>query len=305
MTGAAAAPVAPPTFRRVLAGVLGERHLSAGAKQPLTQAVDTFDALSAITAAAHVDPTDPQRRTAAAVIDEQLPEILREHDWAERSKPSPSPAQAWALANSLRALWIRTAADDEVAVAVKYLSYPPPPEDLTPEYYRAWLVQSHSDRQRVMAYDGVRAEIRGAYLTKAGVVLAVLVAATWAAASLLSSLDTTIALCALAGGIGGAVHGARGLRDSQKLRDTKAYQTWWWVQPFVGASAGLLIVALFTSGVLVLPGTGSADATARTAALIVYAFLAGFSEPWLLGILDRIGADDKAADDVPPPARVP
>jgi hypothetical protein len=104
----------------------------------------------------------------------------------------------------------------------------------------------------------------------------------------------TLTLCALAGIIGGLIASALRLRDSQAIVDIEIFHTWWWVQPAVGAAVGMFIYALLRTQILVLPGTAATDDASRTAASVVYAFLAGFSEPWLLRVLEGLGGGTDA-----------
>jgi hypothetical protein len=117
--------------------------------------------------------------------------------------------------------------------------------------------------------------------------------------------DGGLMLAAVAGATGGTLSGARALRDATDIRRARSFQAWWWVQPAVGAAVGLFVYALLNSTVLSLPGSdASVGAEARGSAVIVYAFLAGFSEPFVLGVLDRITrAADVAADAAASPPR--
>jgi hypothetical protein len=291
-TGDTEIPITRERARASIIAALGGRGLRGG------QHPEVRDTLGVVLHALHaLEAPAPQRSTKTS-------QVLAEHDWLSRNikafgmfatNPLPTDDQAWALADSLRTVWIATATDDEMAVALT--GQPSPPPSLTgSEQTRLWLHHRHVNEQATAARERAQAQLRTRYLSKAGLILAVLVAAAWIAAVLTSRQVGIVSLCGLAGAIGGAVHGARGVRDSRKLTDTQTFQTWWWVQPLVGSAVGLFVFALLSSPVLTLPGSTSDNATSRAAAFVVYAFLAGFSEPWLLGIMDRIGGvADRAA----------
>lgn len=84
---------------------------------------------------------------------------------------------------------------------------------------------------------------------------------------------SVVSMCALAGAIGGAVAGARGVRHARRLRDAAFFQTWWWVQPIAGAAVGLFVYALLESSILVLPESDNTDAAKQAMAFFAYAFL--------------------------------
>jgi hypothetical protein len=134
-------------------------------------------------------------------------------------------------------------------------------------------------------------------ISRVGGILWLLVAAAVGVGSAVSDDPGGLVLTALAGAIGGTLSGARALRESADLRRTRGFQAWWWVQPAVGAAVGLLIHALLSSPVLALPGSEASGEWERIAAFVVYAFAAGFSEPFVLGVLAKItGAVDATAE---------
>jgi len=66
------------------------------------------------------------------------------------------------------------------------------------------------------------------------------------------------------------------------------------VQPLIGAAAGLFLFLLIESRVVGLPGT--TDKTDWWFVLATYGFIAGFSEPFLLGTVRRVaGTAEKNA----------
>lgn len=232
--------------------------------------------------------------------DAQVLATLRPHAWIWEPR-APSEEQAWVLADSLHALWLHTASPEAIAAESKEKLSRIDPENL-PELrvalHRAYLV-----RQRDGAHDRARAAMRAKYLGRAGRVLLFLVIMGWIVAIIANGLrftvtDTVLTLCALGGAIGGSLSGNRALRIVSKVSETRTFQTWWWVQPVVGAAVGMFVYALLSSGVLEFPGTDRTDDNEAYASWVVYALIAGFSEPFLLSILDRLGgAANRAANE--------
>ena len=282
-------------YRKNLINILDRRrlHRDSGVhpetRKPLERALDRVVAL---------EGDKPDRDAAVSAM-------LASHGWLQGSRV-PSEEQAWLLADSLQALWIRTADGPAIDAEFRRQGGSNPPSGMDGMQKRAWLLSAHTRLQRAGAYERARAALRAKYLRLAGGVLIGLVAISWIVAWRVSPdrEEGTISLCALAGALGGALSGARSLRDSRRIQETRIFQTWWWVQPVVGAAVGLFVYALLASSVLTLPGSDSADAATEAAARIVYAFLAGFSEPWILGIMDRLGgtADRAATAAASPPA---
>lgn len=224
-----------------------------------------------------------------------VPDVLRVHRWLDEPT-QPSEEQAWALADALQSLWIRTANEEALDEEYTRRTGAAPEAGMSAERKRAWLRRNYTSLQRAGAHERARAALRAKYLRLAGCLLILLVVAAAAIALIATQDYATVSLCALAGAVGGALSGARTLRDSHRLQDTRSFQTWLWVQPIVGAAVGLFLYALLESPVLALPGSDDGGETSQAAARIVYAFLAGFSEPWLLGVMDRLGSTaDKAA----------
>lgn len=63
-----------------------------------------------------------------------------------------------------------------------------------------------------------------------------------------------VVLAGVAGGLGSLLAGARALRGAVRLNDLKALSAWSILQPFVGASAALMLLLVLDSEILVLPG---------------------------------------------------
>jgi hypothetical protein len=230
-------------------------------------------------------------------------DAIQGHPWLATAR-FPSEEQGWALADALAAAWIRTAPEQDLEVEWSRFKEHAP-RDPTPETKRAWLLRTYVDRQRAGAHDRARGALRSKYLRNAGLMLAALVGGTWVVAVVfdVTSGDAVLTLCALSGALGGTLSGARALRDVSRLADARAFQTWWWVQPLVGAAIGMFLYALLASAVITLPGSESPDPQEQAAARIVYAFIAGFSEPFLLRVMDSLaGVAQRAAPAPVPPS---
>jgi hypothetical protein len=93
-------------------------------------------------------------------------------------------------------------------------------------------------------------------------------------------------LALLGGTLGSGISGLRRLRDEfMRLTDMEAFPPAYFAQLVIGAGLGL--VALLLTDVGVLPALPKA-AAAPSATVAVYAFLAGFSEPFVIGAIGRL-----------------
>lgn len=95
----------------------------------------------------------------------------------------------------------------------------------------------------------------------------------------------SIALVGLAGALGAMLSGTFRVRD--KLVDLDDLRSFWpamRVQPLVGAVAGLIILLVLESDAVAL-GRGSSSSWAAEA---LFAFAAGFSEPFFLGVVEKV-----------------
>ncbi len=102
-----------------------------------------------------------------------------------------------------------------------------------------------------------------------------------------------VAVAGTAGALGAALSGTMRIRDD--LRDLDDLRSFWpaiRVQPLVGATAGLIVLLLMESGTL---DVGSND-SGHWAGRALLAFAAGFSEPFFLGLVQRVAViPDKSA----------
>ncbi len=95
----------------------------------------------------------------------------------------------------------------------------------------------------------------------------------------------TIAVAGTAGALGATLSGTMRIRDD--LRDLDDLRSFWpaiRVQPLVGATAGLVVLLLMESGALDI----GRDDSGHWAGRALLAFAAGFSEPFFLGLIQRV-----------------
>jgi hypothetical protein len=105
-------------------------------------------------------------------------------------------------------------------------------------------------------------------------------------------------LVSLVGALGGTTAGAYKLRDNAAgITGLRGLEPALIVQPLLGACAGLVMLLILVSGFLPQEAADSA-ATPVWAKDAVAAFVAGFSEPFFLGVVGRVGSG-------PPPERSP
>lgn len=97
------------------------------------------------------------------------------------------------------------------------------------------------------------------------------------------------ATAASAGALGSALTGVFKVRDElSRIGDLRLFGSALIVQPLIGASAGLLLLVVLTTG---LPGISPVPPDkAHWATFATYAFIAGFSEPFFLGVVQRVAS---------------
>jgi hypothetical protein len=105
--------------------------------------------------------------------------------------------------------------------------------------------------------------------------------------SILSDPLKAILLTVSAGALGSTLSGVFRVRDQlARLNELRSFGSCMRVQPLIGACAGLIVLLLIESKEIVF---GSIDPKSPTpAALALLAFAAGFSEPFFLGMIQRV-----------------
>jgi hypothetical protein len=100
-------------------------------------------------------------------------------------------------------------------------------------------------------------------------------------------------VAASAGALGATLSGTFRVRDRLiELDDLRSFWPAMRVQPLIGATAGLVTLFVLETGAVEL----GAKQTASWAALALFTFVAGFSEPFFLGLVQRVAViPDKQA----------
>ena len=99
------------------------------------------------------------------------------------------------------------------------------------------------------------------------------------------SVWRAFAVAALAGALGSTLSSVLRLRDQLlRMEELRAFKPAMLVQPLVGASAGALVFLLLASGAF---SVGTLDPAAWPSPGVL-GFAAGFSEPFFLGLVDRV-----------------
>jgi hypothetical protein len=97
-------------------------------------------------------------------------------------------------------------------------------------------------------------------------------------------------VAAFAGALGASLSGAYKLRDqAPRVSELRVFGYLFAVQPLLGAAAGVFVALVLSSGILKV-----ADAGDEWATRAVLAFVAGFSEPFLLKVVDRVAGSGGA-----------
>jgi hypothetical protein len=92
------------------------------------------------------------------------------------------------------------------------------------------------------------------------------------------------------GALGGIIVSIWGLtKHSVDLDFDRHFSVWYWFKPVLGAVMGLVVVVTAQAGLFAIQGQTSVQPSSNgKMVLYVLAFLAGFSERFFLGIIDRI-----------------
>ena len=131
------------------------------------------------------------------------------------------------------------------------------------------------------------ADLKRLYLSRLALALLALLVALGASADFTSRDDLwrSFTLAACAGALGSTLSGVLKLRDHLvRLDELRGFWPAMRVQPLVGASAGALVFMVLSTNAVSI-GSLSADAWSSPGLL---GFVAGFSEPFFLGLVDRV-----------------
>lgn len=146
------------------------------------------------------------------------------------------------------------------------------------------------DRANKRRKDHARTAVRSELLKRMlGPLLIMVAITTFVFAKADDGKAWSVVVALTSGALGSILSGSFRLRDEvTRLTDLRAFSPGVWVQPLLGAAAGLFAFLIVRAGLLRLPSTAD---VASVTGYGVYGFLAGFSEPFLLGIVKRLSAD--------------
>jgi hypothetical protein len=156
-----------------------------------------------------------------------------------------------------------------------------------------------AQRQRLTRIQLARQRVKAAYMLWMTCLLFAL-SVGFAAGLVLAPLpgDTgwagTLILVAFAGALGSALSSVLRLRDQiARLGDLRAFWPIAFAQPFVGAATGLVVYLILQTGIVHLGDVDTKTIGASAQGLV--AFLAGFSEPFFLGTVQRLSTSADTA----------
>jgi hypothetical protein len=150
---------------------------------------------------------------------------------------------------------------------------------------RRWLSALRWARSSEFRLDRARQRMRERALSRLAVLLAVLTGGlSFAISRVTDELSWNIVLLvALSGALGGVLAGVLKLRDDvARIGNLRILRPAVYVQPLLGAASGLLMLLILVSGFL------TQDSSEQWAKDALLAFIAGFSEPYFLGIVNRV-----------------
>jgi hypothetical protein len=157
-------------------------------------------------------------------------------------------------------------------------------------------IRERNDRLREERFTG---ELRQNYLTWLGSVLLLLLGGVVAFSIVAAhvGLWAQIVLALLSGALGGTLSGVIRLRvPESRLTALKNLGPVMLVQPLVGAVGGIILYAIWRSGLLSIAGLGKDE----WSSVAVVAFVGGFSERFFLRSRERItGASNQARSEQP------
>jgi hypothetical protein len=145
-----------------------------------------------------------------------------------------------------------------------------------------YLMREEAGRDR-----RARGALKCLYLSRLALMLVALLAGLGVAVNIATpgGFWKTVVLSACAGALGSTLSGVFKVRDQLvRLDELRGFWPAMRVQPFVGACAGLIVFLVLESDAI---SFGSAQPVG-SAAIGLLAFAAGFSEPFFLGIVQRV-----------------
>lgn len=147
----------------------------------------------------------------------------------------------------------------------------------------------YKERNDLGRHDRAKEGTRGRYFIYLSIVLLVLVVLLAFTDKLVSSsgLPKVIEMiCILASGaLGATISRAIKMRDIEKISELKTIWSTFLAQVLIGAALAEMVIIILRTGSITIGSTGNVQGLAS---LLTIGFLTGFSEPFALGILERI-----------------
>jgi hypothetical protein len=168
----------------------------------------------------------------------------------------------------------------------------------TVEAARNQLAELYRARSTLYDLSRARLAMKGHHLWVLAPVLLVLIVGLAVMIALAGGDLDSILLATFAGAVGATVSGTLKLRDQiRTINALREFRPAVLVQPLVGAAAGLFLLLVLESGVIELDWGGSDWAIDGAVA-----FVAGFAEPFFLGVVKRVA---EIGGSPGPPTREP
>ena len=155
-----------------------------------------------------------------------------------------------------------------------------------------WLATLYERRMDSWRHDRAKAQLRSNYLFAVTALLGVVLGLTsvmtvWQGEPFTGDVSTLLLTAMAAGALGSVLSGVYKLRDEMlSIRQLRSFGPVLTAQPFVGATAATLLFAVLTSGLIQVAGLAPGNLSWQHHA--VFGFLAGFSEPFFLGVVKRV-----------------
>ncbi|HKQ51626.1 MAG TPA: hypothetical protein VJT74_04600 [Pyrinomonadaceae bacterium] len=191
--------------------------------------------------------------------------------------------------------WSEYLACEKLAELLKdFKTRPVPPNSISRA--REYLSYVYAGRIRYARHERAREELRASYLNRLTIFLTSLLFLLLLCIKLVESQRlNSVVTASVMGALGSTLSGFYKLRDEAGgITALRAFRSAMWAQPFVGAVVGVLLWFLLQSGMVTI-GAGSSGGEPSWTKLSLLCFVAGFSEPFFLGLVQRVaGAADKA-----------
>jgi hypothetical protein len=284
-----------PELRKLLSGI----HAAIRDAERLTvESPETFDD-AARTRAATLLRVDPRRLGVDAALElvDGWDQLLIEHGDERYVRDLLVLELARDRVDTTATTWTDVFEDAPAAEEQKLLASGTPLDEARLLQARNQLTGLYRARFTLYALTRARLALKAHHLWLLAPVLLVLVISFAIVLDAAGGDRDTIILAAMAGGVGATLAGTFKLRDQiSTINALRAFSPAIVVQPLIGAVAGLFLLLVLESDLIKLDWGGPEWATDGA-----IAFVAGFSEPFLLGVVNRVAE----IGDQPPPPEAP